>query len=403
MSTKQPGKPVPYKRNNEQVTRDGKPGWRLRAFDRRTGRQPEKNFYGTYEQATVELARWRDELAQAAQPVLVDARNIRVSAYAVQWLADYAWKVKPVGQNPGVLRAETTWKNAKANLSAYILPTLAARRLADLTYKDCYELVAGLRVEGGTQEAAPTTKSTVASFLRVMLADANKAGLLRSNPAAALPTSWGKRSKKLVIPSITQVEKLATAMERIWPGRGDIVRVFAYSGLRWEELAALRWEDVDWSKRSLYVHWTRPSSLRASKDETKTVTSKRYAAILDQASGPLDRLRSFAEQRGSEFVICGARGGPLNYSLWRKYLDRARHDSGVDYTAHGLRHVAASVLIAGGASGIEVCDQMGHSNSSITERVYRHPMSIDRKELAGRMSAAVSSVEVDESSENQDA
>ncbi len=41
---------------------------------------------------------------------------------------------------------------------SYILPALADRTLASLTYQDCYAYIAALRVYGGTQEAAPATK-----------------------------------------------------------------------------------------------------------------------------------------------------------------------------------------------------------------------------------------------------
>jgi len=240
-NTSRTGKPAAYKRAGVQVhNKAGQPGWRLRAYDPRTDRQPEKNFYGTYEQAAIELERWRQELTASAQPLRSGAHAMRLSTWAVQWLKDYAWLVRPVGANSGVRRRETTWRNARSATMSYILPALADRTLASLSYQDCYAFIAGLRVDDGQKEAAPATKASVASFLRIMLADAEKAGVVGRNPAAGLPTRWGAGRRRLVIPSIVQVERLAEAMDAIWPGRGDIVRLFAYLGLRWEELTALR-------------------------------------------------------------------------------------------------------------------------------------------------------------------
>lgn len=403
ITTQRAGRPVPYKRGGAHVhNRAGLPGWRLRAYDPRTDRQPEKNFYGTYEQAAIELERWRQELAATAQPLRTGAHNMRVATWAVQWLKDYAWLVRPEGANPGVRRRETTWRNAKSATMSYILPALADRTLASLTYQDCYGYIAGLRVEGGTREAAPATKASVASFLRIMLGDAQRAGVLRGNPAAGLPTRWGTGRRRLVIPSIAQVERLAEAMDAVWPGRGDIVRLFAYLGLRWEELTALTWDNVDLERRSMFIGWARPSSLNATQDALKTDASERYAAVLEQADTALERLRAFAERRGSDYVVCGERGGPLSYSMWRKRLTLAQHASGVDYTAHGLRHCAASILIAGGATPTEVRDQMGHSTTAVTERVYRHAIAMDRTKLAERLSAAMTNVAVDEEASGRD-
>ncbi len=113
-------------------------------------------------------------------------------------------------------------------------------------------------------------------------------------------------------------------------------------------------------------------------------------------------MRAFTERRKSAYVVCGERGGPLPYSMWRKKLALAQAASGVDYTAHALRHCAASILIAGGATPTEVRDQMGHSTTAVTERVYRHAIAMDRTKLAERLSAAMTNVAVDEEAAGND-
>lgn len=388
--------PVAYRRNGEQVVRDGQLGWRLRVWDARASRQREETFFGTFAQAQAELEQRAASVAAQVQPAQTGAERLLVGQWAVQWLNDYQWKVRPAGRNPGVQRPETTWLNAKAVLRAYILPQLGHRVMATLTYRDCYDFVAALRVNGGNAEASVHTKEKVASVLRRMFTDARRAGVLVADPAADLPSTWGTRRKRTVVPSLVQVEQLAAELDRRWEHRGAIVRLFAFSGLRWEELAALRWEDVDFDNRSLHVFATRPSSLNKRSETTKTGASDRYATILDQALEPLTTLRGFAEERGSQWVLSGERGGPLSYGVWRKQLKRARDNSEVPYTAHELRHVAASLLIAGGASPTVVRDQMGHTRTSVTETVYRHAWAMDRRRLAAELTAAVTTVEVEE-------
>jgi integrase len=75
------------------------------------------------------------------------------------------------------------------------------------------------------------------------------------------------------------------------------------------------------------------------------------------------------------------------YATWRKYLKLAQshtaaHPDGiVGYTAHELRHVCASLLIASGASDMQVAHQMGHSKIETTKNIYGHLFAQDRASM----------------------
>jgi integrase len=237
----------------------------------------------------------------------------------------------------------------------------------------------------------------VASILRVFLKAAVVARLIDSSPAADLRTTWGHPRRRTVLPSIKQVEKLARAMDLEWRGYGDLVRLLAYTGMRWDELSALQWTDVDLKHRRIAIAKTATVSggPRSESDITKTSTSDRNVVILDQAVQPLERLRELAQRnRDSQFVSSGAYGGPLHYSVWRRHLAKAQAASEVVYTAHQLRHVAASILIAAGANVEIVRNQMGHSRTSVTETVYRHAFLLDNRDLARRLSQQVTDLEI---------
>jgi len=92
----------------------------------------------------------------------------------------------------------------------------------------------------------------------------------------------------------------------------------------------------------------------------------------------------------------GERGGHLGYAMWRRYLKLAHgytaaHPDGiVKYTAHEVRHVCASLLIASGASDMQVAYQMGHTKIETTKNIYGHLFASDRAEILGAMNQAVS-------------
>ena len=81
--------------------------------------------------------------------------------------------------------------------------------------------------------------------------------------------------------------------------------------------------------------------------------------------------------------------------MWRRYLKVAQgytaaHPDGiVSYTAHELRHVCASLLIASGASDVQVAHQVGHSKIETTKKL-RPLFAQDRALILDAMNQAVS-------------
>jgi integrase len=418
--SRKPSVPQPaFRRDGSRLEKEGKPGWNCRVYDEKVG-QRQKTFYGTEREAHAFIASFREQTKAAVRPQLPRPQYVTTGQWALEFLRRYRWKVQPVDGEGGVPRPKTTWKNAKANVSAYIIPGLGSdRRMVSVTSEELTKFITKLRVRDHTytaeekelppgrrpvrwKPADADTKDKVASITRLMFKAALDAGIIPTNPAAGLRTVWGQKSRqaRVVIPSLVQVEDLAATMDAQWDARGDIIRVFSYTGMRWENLAALEWDDVDFELRSIYIWRARPSSTGEIVEYLKGGGDDHYVTIIDEAVDPLRRLKAFAEARDSTWVLTGERGGPLNYSLWRKHLDKARDLSGVPYTAHPLRHCCASLLIAGGADIEQVREQMSHKTTAVTQRVYRHAIQVDRRELARRLRLPTTGIEVDEAAED---
>lgn len=103
--------------------------------------------------------------------------------------------------------------------------------------------------------------------------------------------------------------------------------------------------------------------------------------------------RCHAGERGqkkpSEYVLAGARGGPLEYRLWRKHLTAAKDVSGVHVNAHWLRHYFATMTLAACVPVQEVSAYLGRSTSRIAETCYRKFINLDRKGRASEIDALV--------------
>ena len=106
------------------------------------------------------------------------------------------------------------------------------------------------------------------------------------NPALELRTGWGSSTRRrVVIPSIPQVLRLAEALDHFKPGLGDVAMVLAFTGLRWEEAVAIPIENVDLDGQWIKVDRTASESggKRDVRVDLKTRAAERVAAIPDIA------------------------------------------------------------------------------------------------------------------------
>jgi integrase len=99
------------------------------------------------------------------------------------------------------------------------------------------------------------------------------------------------------------VETLAAACENQQRGAGSVVFILAWSGLRWGEAVALRWENVDIDRRRVEVkasatevsgrlEWGTPKT-----HETRTVIVPRFVIDRLGPPGPPDALVFSAPRR----------------------------------------------------------------------------------------------------------
>ncbi|MGH3342868.1 MAG: site-specific integrase [Carbonactinosporaceae bacterium] len=239
--------------------------------------------------------------------------------------------------------------------------------------------------------------------------------IITTNPALELRTGWGASvRRRVLIPSIPQVLRLAEALDHFKPTLGDVATVLAFTGLRWEEAVAFPVENIDLDSQSMFIDRTASESggRRDVREDMKTRAAERTVAIPDIAMPAVRRLVERGapgrQQSGGRLysrLINGDRGGYLGYATWRKYLALARgytaahHDGPITYTAHELRHVCASLLIASGASDMQVANQMGHSKIETTKNIYGHLFAQDRALILKAINQAVSRRYVHEQSE----
>jgi integrase len=377
------------------TTPDGTRVYRVRLWDPVLKRQIERTAEGL--DAARELLEEFNEGKR--RPGRLQAEHVRFVDVAARYLV--AYRVK----RDGSLRPKSSLAKERTCLNVYIIPALGNAWMGDLDLPELNATIRSLTLQDGSA-ASGSTKSTVASVLRRLFAWAREERIIPVNPALELRTGWGGSvRRRVIIPSIPQVLRLAGALDHFKPGLGDVAMVLAFTGLRWEEAVAVLIGSVDLERQCMTIDRTASESggRRDVREDMKTRAAVRTVMIPDIAMPAVRRLvergatgRERSNGRLHARLINGDRGGYLGYATWRRYLKLAQgytaaHEDGiVSYTAHELRHVCASLLIASGASDMQVAHQMGHSKVETTKNIYGHLFAQDRTSVLDAMNQAVS-------------
>ena len=340
------------------------------------------------------------------------AERVRFVDVAARYLVAYKTK------RDGSPRPKSSLAKERSCLNIYILPVLGNAWIGDLDLPDLNETIRSLTLQDGSP-ASGGTKSTVAAVLRRLFAWAREERIIPANPALELRTGWGSSvRRRVLIPSIPQVMRLAEARDHFKNGLGDVAMLMAFTGLRWEEAVAVPIENVDLDAQWITVDRTASESggKRDIRADLKTRAAERVVAIPDIAMPAVRRLvdsgakgREISTGKLYTRLVNGERGGYLGYAMWRRYLKLAHgytaaHPDGiVKYTAHELRHVCASLLIASGATDMQVANQMGHSRIETTKNIYGHLFAQDRASILKAMNQAVTRLYVQEDTDDGNA
>ena len=290
--------------------------------------------------------------------------RMTVNAWGEQWMSGRV-HLKP----KTVAGYESLWRSR-------IAPQWSNVPLGRLTNADIASWLASMRRDGLSASRVRQAYHLFSSMLDAAVLDRR----LASNPASGIKLPRLPKVERRYLDH-DQVARLARAA-------GDyelLVLVLAYCGLRYGEAAALRVRRVDPMRRRLDIAEAMTTiSGRAVFGTPKTHQTRSvpfpgfmHDAIVEHIAG-----------RGPDaFVFAAPRGGVLRDSDFRrKWFDAAcvavglgemvdgpnGHQRYVGFTPHALRHTAASIAIASGASVKGVQAMLGHASAAMTLDLYGH-------------------------------
>jgi integrase len=336
----------------------------------------------------------RDILSAAAKGEHVKKDRITVAQWIDQWLAIGA---------PGRRQEEVSQRTLERYtdlMNVHVKPVLGHRPLQDLEPTEIDKLYTDLKTKvlpGRKKPISPRTQRHVHVVFGASLATAVRTGKLTINPMAKTAkkpkASDGKPGIAL---DQDELGKLVAGFKQssLFP----IVALTAQTGMRRNEVLALRWGDLDAQHKTLRVEraWEHTKKDGMVLKAPKTARGKRTIDIGDDLVALLLRERDThkrimagipdgaeinltmvklptdalifpaAPQRGQDVDLAKPRD-PRNLS--KEFRRRARKLGFRDFTFHHLRHTHSTMLLDAGMPVHQVAARIG-DDPAILLRIY---------------------------------
>ena len=244
-----------------------------------------------------------------------------------------------------------------AMLAKWVEPHIGAKRLDDINAGDVRAVLSRMRSAGRSR----TTCNRVLSAISVVLESAVERELLAKNVARTRGLRQVEGVKQVEHLTSDEAGRLLEHAEPLWRG---FFAAALYTGLRFGELTALRWRDMDLERARIKV--------RESNGDSPKAVHERLAQIPDALrpylppSGPPSHL---VFPRRS---IKGGKFDPERDKIIqpRKALARALAAAGIEkhIRFHDLRHTYGTLLVQAGVDVRMVQELLGHSTMRMTQR-----------------------------------
>jgi integrase len=274
-----------------------------------------------------------------------------------------------------------------ARLRHHVVPLLGHKRVKDVGPGEIERFVrdVGAGKTASDEKIAPRKRiivrggdgaaRKVVRDLSALFSFAERRGLVPSNPCvlAAVRKTDNRRDRFL---TLNEVKRLGEAFDVLEKDGANvkalrIARLWALTGCRRDEIAGLRWSEIDFERGLLIL-----------------ANSKTGRSVRPMGTAALVLLKSVTRIAESEFVFPGE-SGEGHYQgtkrLWPKVVAKAELPG---VTPHTLRHTMGSTAVSTGEALALTGAILGHANARSTA-IYAHVQNDPSRRAANRVSGKI--------------
>jgi integrase len=262
----------------------------------------------------------------------------------------------------------STLRDYRGSMNYHILPKVGNTPIKDIGYRDIMKLTANLTCSGKRLK-------NVLVPMREVFKYALRCGFIEKNPMDLIENP--RVSKPDIRP--LSMEEIYLFLENVSLRYTNFFIVAFFTGMRFGEMSALKWKNVDFRHGVIKVRETR---VRGEEGIPKTKKSIRDIQMLPPVIEALRDQRKYTMGK-SEYVFLNQYGRPLlpdsvNQHIWKPALKKAGLEKRRLYET---RHTFATLMLDGGDLPGWVQKMMGHETlQMIHERYYSFIKNYQRKD-----------------------
>lgn len=262
-----------------------------------------------------------------------------------------------------VNQEDNTLINRKRVIKNHIQPAFGSTLIDRITTMDLQEFFNKVG-----EKYAKETALKIKNIMNPVFEAAVEDGLISRNPlSSSRITICGKETVSHKAIPKDKMDAIKNALPTLSGRMKIMAALLCYSGMRFEEILGLSWEDIDGEWIHINHAVVHPTRNEPVVKAPKTKTSERIIPYVD-------KLKEILEpNRATGFILSKEGDGktPLSYTEARRVFDKIRKQFDLSgFTAHDFRDTCATEWREAGIQLDVIARLLGHAKTETTEKKY---------------------------------
>jgi integrase len=337
--------------------------------------QKKKRGFNTKKEAELALGELLNDMRQGSY---IEADNITLGEFIEDWLIEMKLTV-----------AVSTYQSYFSFLKCHINPRLGQYRIQKIDSLIVQRFIYDLVEE---TDLNPNTIKKIIDTLKVVFRKAVQLKLVKENPV--LNVTLPKRSNdEMTVWDTEQVEQfiIHSKKHRFY----TVYLIAVLTGMRKGEIVGLRWKDINFEEKIIYIRQIYDPKAKQFKIGAKTSAGVRSIHIpkllIEQLKKErkiviAHKLKQGLNFNDNDLVVCTRYGNPLDSTTLSKRLKKQAIQLGLPpIRFHDLRHTHVTMLIKQNVNVKVISERVGHSSIQITLDKYSHVLPSMQKHVADEL------------------